>query len=273
MTPRRPSSSQSCRPEFSLFEALGRTLTLTMTLPLASFPESLSDDMVLLSSRSLSSSPPISSIPVEYDPFADELRLGVGEISVNALGDIRGDLIADSPRPLTLGLLRKALPGTLNEPAEPLRSVVTPSGVVAADSGLEGWLWRLLLGGCGKEPMLIVLRNVLCGGGPDWAVWEAACWGMVEEELACLLWGLMGSDEEEARAEGEGGGRAEGFEAVEMQRSGLEGPERAVAGRRVLGTGKAGSGPVGGFMGRGSVVVVVVAMVVTARWVAPMCGD
>lgn len=70
----------------------------------------------------------------------------------------------------------------------------------------------------------------------------------------------MGSDDEERR--GEGGGRdSDELEAVEMRRSGLDGPGRAVAARRVLGTGRAGSGPVGGFIGRGSVVVVVVAMV------------
>lgn len=246
-----------------------------MTFPFPSFPESLSDDVVL---ESLSSSPPISSIPVEYEPFADELRLGVGEISVRALGDMIGDLMAEGPRPLMLGRLRNALPGTLSEPAEPLRSVVMPSSVVAADSGLEGWLWRLLLGGCGKAPMLMVLRSVLCGGGPGLGVWEPWCWGMVEAELACLLCGLMGSDDEAARAAGDGGGRVY---AVEGRRSGLDGSLRAGAARRVLGTGRAGSGPVGGFMGRGRVVVVVVAMVggknaggaITARGLAPICGD
>jgi hypothetical protein len=51
-----------------------------------------------------------------------------------------------------------------------LGPAISPPGVELVESGLEGFDLTLCLGGCGKEPMLTVLRNDFPAGNPEGGV-------------------------------------------------------------------------------------------------------
>jgi len=136
------------------------------------------------------------------------------------------------------------------KPDASLESTESPLGVELADSGLGGWPPSLLtcFGGCGKEPMLTVLRRDLPGGSGPARESDVLRVGRVEVELVWPLGvGRMGRAEEDT--------------ALLLARAGSSEPgEEREAGlmfeMRDFATGSEGSGPVGGAIegrdGRGS---------------------
>jgi len=119
-------------------------------------------------------------------------------------------------------------------------------GVELADSGLGGWLEVLPVGGCGKAPMLTVLRRPFPAGRGPAGEGLALSVGTVDDEY--VWWfgeGRCGSAEEDtARLAMPAPGSSEAREAgVTLE-------------TRDFATGSEGSGPVGGAMegreGRGS---------------------
>lgn len=153
---------------------------------------------------------------------------------------------------LGLGVARAAAVGSFDD--------------VDAERGLGGRLVTRAapFGGSGKDPILVVLRTVLgmpvpIGGDGEGAggCSFALSVGTAGVELALRGWRGVGRPERVTDREGmdvflaEGGGM---FEAVEVRRDSAEleamlSPDNL----RVLATGKAGSGPVGGGRGvRGS---------------------
>lgn len=157
----------SCLPSFA--PTSGRTRTLTMTLPfpsLCGFPS-----FCVLSS-------PSSAVValVAYDPCGDELRLCGGEgrlrcplstatesaLPLSRLGGERGDF-GSKPRPPPIFEARGFLRLLSRGGSEPFDTVLgpatSPPGVELVERGLEGFDLAVCLGGCGKAPMLTVLRN------------------------------------------------------------------------------------------------------------------
>jgi hypothetical protein len=147
------------------------------------------------------------------------------------------------------------------DPDAILESKVSPNGVELADNGLGGWLPDLVacLGGCGKAPMLTVLRSDFPGGSGPAGELSAVRVGRLEVELACdLVFGRCGITEDDtARLAVDAEGSSD---ADEVREAGLTFETRDLA------TGSEGRGPVGGAMegrdGRGSVVVAMLAVVV-----------
>jgi hypothetical protein len=111
-------------------------------------------------------------------------------LAFSRLGGDKGDR-GSSPRapPMldVLGFLRLLfLEGTeVLETDDSLRSTMSAPGVEHAESGLLGFDLPMCLGGCGKAPMLTVLRRLLpCGNEPTGA--PSAVSVGTEGELACL---------------------------------------------------------------------------------------
>lgn len=161
------SQSISCLPSFA--PTSGRTRTLTITLP---FP-SLCD----FPSFCAPSSPSSAVVAlVAYDPCGDEFRLCGGEgrlrcplsiatesaLPLSRLGGERGDF-GSKPRPPPTfearGFLRLLSRGGSELFGRLLGPAISPPGVELVESGLEGLDLVMCLGGCGKEPMLTVLRK------------------------------------------------------------------------------------------------------------------
>ncbi|KAH1340476.1 hypothetical protein KXV22_004505 [Aspergillus fumigatus] len=132
MRPRRPSTTQSLsEAELSVPVRLGRTRTLTITFPFTCLV--LEFDLAIPVASSGSSH--VVAL-VEYDPWADELLLCVGEASCS-------------------------LP-ELN--LEPLLTLALPSGILLDPEIVEATEERpLTFGGWGKAAMLIVLRSDFSG--------------------------------------------------------------------------------------------------------------
>jgi hypothetical protein len=128
-----------------------------------------------------------------------------------------------------------------------------PAGLSTGDPGLEATLLDRgpILGGCGNDPMLIVLRTLRLGFKLPGA---QGTLGMLEVGVWWILLGIVGdrvgSADETALEPGRGN------EVVEA--AGDEGEESEDL--RVLAIGREGSGVVGGPKdGRGSVVVAMLA--------------
>lgn len=127
------------------------------------------------------------------------------------------------------------------------RSIVSPSGVRLAESGLEGLEIPICLGGCGNAPMLTVFRSVLpAGSGP--AGPSSACKVGTDGEFVCFAPARYGNAEEETARFA-----VAGLGSIELRRGpGLLEPLD-------LATGNDGRGPVGGAIegleGRGSELV------------------
>lgn len=150
-----------------------------MTLPFPSLPG--------LPSFCAPSSPSSAVVAlVVYEPWGDELRLCGGEgrlrcpasmatesaLPLSRLGGERGDL-GSRPRAPPIfevrGILRLlSREGTdLFDPDEILEPGASAAGVELVASGLPGVERPPCLGGCGKEPMLTVLRRALPDAVPE----------------------------------------------------------------------------------------------------------
>jgi hypothetical protein len=131
------------------------------------------------------------------------------------------------------------------------------------EPGLDAWLALLTLGptlgGCGKDPTLMVLRSArdgLVATGPDGNL------GTLDVAACCILLCRPGDraiwDADGAREEDPGRGRED------VDAPGVVGPEREVF--LVFGIGSAGKGVVGGpNEGLGSAVVAIVGQAMKAR--------
>lgn len=142
-----------------------------------------------------------------------------------------------------------------------LESTESP-GVELADNGLGGWLTCRCpcFGGCGKAPMLTVLRSDFPGGrGPTDGGSALGSTGKVDDEFVFPLGdGRWGNAEEEETARIPEGDESIEFETAGGGRAGDVALLWPFGATRVLGTGSDGRGPVGGAIegldGRGSVV-------------------
>lgn len=252
----------------------GRTRTLTMTFPFASFRPSLfSRDLRLLLDltrplRERSSS--FSSKCVLSDPLADVGRLSGGNGKLSNASDPRApgalDIVSCSPMPPSRLLL---LTGDANvfgncpypelllidlrsvPPCDDVLLTVDTScvvgnmpnvgeGVTGVESGLEGWLGLLIapFGGCGKDPMLTFLPLALVGTGGLFCVVLRV--GMLVDWWS---WGVLRAGNEDGVTERElaGVGRSDEEDSrLEVIVVGVSGCDR------VLDSGSGGRGEVGG---------------------------
>lgn len=149
-------------------------------------------------------------------------------------------------------LLRRLLPLIGTE--DPLGGGIFEVGVAPAERGLEGLDAELSpRGGCGNEPMLIVLRSFPGGAIPETA---ESVFGAADNDDESLCGVLVGKAEDDV-ARSEAGGRREDEEA-----RGESGAEMALEVlSRTLETGRAGravsGGPIDGREGLGRVVAMV----------------
>lgn len=128
------------------------------------------------------------------------------------------------------------------------RSITSAPGVELVDKGLPGFDRPVPLGGCGKAPMLTVLRSDLPGGRDPTGMPSAVRVG-TEGELPCRGPGRWGSaDDETARFARDG--------KFELEEDRVATP---IFECRVFATGSEGRGPVGGAMegreGRGRLLL------------------
>lgn len=182
--------------------------------------------------------------------------MSTGTESALALSKLGGDSGDRGSRPRAppmldvLGFLRLLFrDGTeALETDDSLRSTTSPPGTELADSGLLGFDRMVCRGGCGKAPMLTVFRSVFpCGTLPTGT--PSAVTVGIDGEVRCLgeEWGSAEDDTVRTGAPGR------------SELEGLRGEATPMLECRVFGTGREGSGPVGGAIegrdGRGSVVL------------------